>query len=284
MVKAYATRAFMLALAAVPFANAFNVPKAFPNLSQKLSSAASQGPSSTLSPAASRGRGLAFGFSGLASTRMGLLDQIFGAAGPRSYSDLVSGERQFQGEAAEYAQAGEVKAISKDGHSIATFAGGCFWGLELAYQRVPGVVGTSVGYTQGGIEHPSYEAVCTGATGHTEVVQLTYKPKEVSYTDLCKLLFTRINPTLKDQVGNDRGTQYRHGIYFHTPEQKKEAEAVMSAVKSELGGAPFYTELEEAKVYYPAEEYHQQYLEKGGRGGRPQSAEKGATETIRCYG
>jgi len=226
--------------------------------------------------------GAAFAFPNL---KMGLMDFLGGVAGgARDYSDLKKGS--FQEEAATYAKAREVKAVSKDGYSIATFGGGCFWGVELAYARVPGVIATTVGYAQGKLEDPSYELVCTGATGHTEVVQLTYDPKEVEYKELVRVLFTRINPALKDQVGNDRGTQYRHGVYFHTPQQKADAEAVFAQIKGELGaGAPFYTELEPAEVYYPAEEYHQQYLwEKGGRGGRPQSAEKGCTETIRCYG
>lgn len=109
-------------------------------------------------------------------------------------------------EAAELATQGVVKDKSKDGYSIATFAGGCFWGLELAYQRVPGVIDTSVGYTQGKEGNPTYDYVCSGMSGHTEAVQVFYDPKEVTYEYLCKLLLTRINPTLKNQVGNDRGT------------------------------------------------------------------------------
>lgn len=214
---------------------------------------------------------------------MGLLDTLLGAAGgKRSYSDLAPGS--YQAEAAEYAEAKQVKAVTKDGLSIATFGGGCFWGIELAYQRVPGVVSTAVGYAQGEVEHPGYEAVCSGMTGHTEVVSMTYDPKEVTYQDLCRVLFSRINPALKNQVGNDRGTQYRHGIYTYTPEQRAAAEEVVTEVKTKLGDGPFYTELEDAQVFYPAEEYHQQYLSKGGRFGKPQSAEKGATDTIRCYG
>ncbi|EKX53966.1 hypothetical protein GUITHDRAFT_100216 [Guillardia theta CCMP2712] len=213
---------------------------------------------------------------------MGLLGSLFGGSGKREYSDLKAGT--WAAEAAEYAKEGQVKSVSKAGHSIATFGGGCFWGIELVYQRVPGVVATAVGYAQGELEHPSYEMVCTGATGHTEVVQLTYNPKEVSFKQLCQVLFGKINPSLKDQVGNDRGSQYRHGIYFHTPEQKAEAEEAIQEVKAKLNGAPFYTELEAAKVFYPAEEYHQQYLEKGGRFGSKQSAAKGCNDPIRCYG
>jgi len=223
----------------------------------------------------------AFAFPNL---KMGLMDFLGGATKPRDYSDLKKGS--FQEEAAMYANAKEVKAVSKDGYSIATFGGGCFWGVELAFARVPGVIATSVGYAQGKLEHPGYELVCTGATGHTEVVQLTYDPKKIEFKELVRVLFTRINPSLNDQVGNDRGTQYRHGVYYHTPQQKADAEAVFEQIKGQMGaGAPFYTELQPAEVYYPAEEYHQQYLwEKGGRGGSPQSAAKGCTDTIRCYG
>lgn len=202
--------------------------------------------------------------------------------GGRDYSDLESGT--FPAETAEYALANEVKSISKDGHAIATFGGGCFWGVELMFQRVPGVVGTAVGYTQGDLQHPSYEAVCSGMTGHTEVVQVSYRPAEVSMKELTALLFGKIDPTLKDQVGNDAGSQYRHGVYYHTPEQRKEAEEVFAQVKAKLGSAPIYTELKEAKVFFPAEEYHQRYLEKGGRAGRGQSAAKGCRDPIRCYG
>mmetsp|Transcript_11075 Transcript_11075/g.26878 ORF Transcript_11075/g.26878 Transcript_11075/m.26878 type:complete len:283 (-) Transcript_11075:181-1029(-) len=249
----------------------------------------SVGPATTASPpflrAAHSGRTpLAFGgnFGGLRKSGMGLLDTLLGGGGKRTYTDLAPGS--YPAEAAEYAEAKEVKAVNKDGLSIAMFGGGCFWGLELAYQRVPGVVGTACGYAQGQVVDPSYEAVCSGTTGHTEVISMTYNPKEVSYQDLCKVLFSRINPSLKNQVGNDRGTQYRHGIYTTSPEQMAAAQEVVTEVKANLGDAPFHTELVDAEVFYPAEGYHQQYLEKGGRGGNGQNAAKGATETIRCYG
>mmetsp|Transcript_21540 Transcript_21540/g.41880 ORF Transcript_21540/g.41880 Transcript_21540/m.41880 type:complete len:211 (+) Transcript_21540:110-742(+) len=198
--------------------------------------------------------------------------------GPRDYAELTG----WPGEAGGYAKEGVVKATSKDGHSIATFGGGCFWGVELLYQRVPGVIGTAVGYSQGKSEHPAYEAVCSGTTGHTEVVQLTYDPKVVSMKALTELLFSKINPKLKNQVGNDKGTQYRHGVYYHTEEQKAEAQEVFDKVREKEG--EIHTELEAAGVFYPAEGYHQQYLERGGRGGNGQSANKGCKDPIRCYG
>ncbi|CAN0326177.1 unnamed protein product, partial [Hapterophycus canaliculatus] len=113
-----------------------------------------------------------------------------------------------------------VPSKSEGGQDIATFAGGCFWGLELAFQRVPGVVGTSVGYTQGEVEKPTYGEVCSGATGHTEAVQVFYNPSEVTFEELCNVFFGRINPTQVNGQGGDRGTQYRTGVYPHTKEQK----------------------------------------------------------------
>ena len=103
-------------------------------------------------------------------------------------------------------------------HETATFAGGCFWGVELAFQREPGVVGTKVGYCQGDTEEPSYEQVCSGATGHTEAVSVVFDPKVATYGRLCELLVDRLgeNVWLENQVGNDRGTQYRSGIYTHS--------------------------------------------------------------------
>lgn len=164
-------------------------------------------------------------------------------------------------------------------YKSATFAGGCFWGVELAYQRVPGVVGTKVGYTQGRVHSPSYEAVCSGTTGHTEAVQVVYDESVVEYEDLCNLLVERLGDNVykKNQVGNDCGTQYRSGIYPHDASQRAVAEAVIGAIDG--GSGKVMTEIEDAKDFFDGEEYHQQYLMKGG-----QSAKKEAKETIRCYG
>ena len=161
----------------------------------------------------------------------------------------------------------------------ATFAGGCFWGLELAFQREVGVITTEVGYTQGSKETPTYEEVCSGTTGHTEAVRLRYDPEVVSYDRLCELFWERLgdNRFLLNQVGNDRGTQYRHGIYTHDAAQATAAAASLEAVNAD--GKTVHTELEPAEKWWPAEEYHMQYLQKGG-----QSARKEAAETIRCYG
>ena len=200
----------------------------------------------------------------------------FGAIKKIDYSTL-----QHPGpELASMAEQGLAPAESiRDPHlKLATFAGGCFWGLELAYQRVPGVVYTAVGYTHGSMEAPNYDLVCSGSTGHTEAVMVYYDPKECTYNQLLDVLFSRIDPTQVNGQGNDRGTQYRTGVYTHTPEQAELAKAKMEEVAPRYR-RPIVTELKPAQPFWPAERYHQQYLEKGG-----QNANKNASEQIRCYG
>jgi peptide-methionine (S)-S-oxide reductase len=130
-------------------------------------------------------------------------------------------------ELAQFAQEGTIPVESaRDPHlKLATFAGGCFWGLELAFQRVPGVVQTAVGYTQGKEKCPNYDQVCAGATGHTEAVIVYYNPKECSYEILLDTFFARVDPTTVNGQGRDRGRQYRTGVYFHAPEQERIATA-----------------------------------------------------------
>lgn len=162
--------------------------------------------------------------------------------------------------------------------ATATVAGGCFWGLELAYQRVPGVLKTQVGYTSGQKSNPSYREVCTGTTGHAEAVEVTYNPNVISYEEILLILWDRIDPTTLNRQGNDMGTQYRSGIYYHNEEQKTIAlRSLEEEQKKHI--APIVTEVVEASTFYSAETYHQQYLEKKG-----QSAEKGDITPIRCYG
>uniref|UniRef100_A0A7S2XVB0 peptide-methionine (S)-S-oxide reductase n=1 Tax=Fibrocapsa japonica TaxID=94617 RepID=A0A7S2XVB0_9STRA len=188
-------------------------------------------------------------------------------------------------ESALYALRGEAPAVSKEGYSIATFAGGCFWGTELAFQRLPGVVSTMVGYTQGDPKYgqPTYSMICSGRTGHAECCQVYYDPSEVSYKDLLKEFFSKIKPTQKNRQGFDIGNQYRTGVYAHTEEQMKEAEEYVESIKGNYF-FPIATELKKATIFWPAERYHQQYLERGGRYGLKQSAEKGNKSPIRCYG
>ena len=170
--------------------------------------------------------------------------------------------------------------VAPAGMELATVALGCFWGAELAYQREPGVVSTWVGYTQGAKEDPTYEEVCSGATGHAEAVHIVYDPKVVSYDRLLELFWERLGGSALtlNQVGNDMGTQYRSGIYPHSAEQRAAAEASKKAADAKFG-EPTVVEVVDASTFYLAEDYHQQYLEKGG-----QSAEKGAKDMIRCYG
>lgn len=155
---------------------------------------------------------------------------------------------------------------------------GCFWGLELAFQRVKGVAYTAVGYTHGEVEDPSYEAVCSGETGHAEAVTVLYDSAEVSYDELLEVFWARHDPTQLNGQGNDIGTQYRGGIYYHSDQQKAVAEASMANLQANLG-KPLATELLPSTKFWLSEDYHQQYLEKGG-----QSAKKTAVEKIRCYG
>ncbi|EEF51626.1 methionine sulfoxide reductase, putative [Ricinus communis] len=173
--------------------------------------------------------------------------------------------------------------VPAPGQQFSQFGAGCFWGVELAFQRVPGVTKTEVGYTQGLMHNPSYEDVCTGTTKHNEVVRVQYDPKECSYDALLDIFWARHDPTTLNRQGNDVGTQYRSGIYYYTPEQEKAAQESMER-HQDLMGRKIVTEILPAKKFYRAEEYHQQYLAKGGRFGFRQSTEKGCNDPIRCYG
>jgi peptide-methionine (S)-S-oxide reductase len=146
-----------------------------------------------------------------------------------------------------------------------TFGGGCFWGVEAVFRRVPGVVATTVGYMGGTLRNPTYKDVCTDRTGHAEVVQVEYDPVKVSYEELLKVFFENHDPTTLNQQGPDVGTQYRSVIFFHDPAQ----EAAAKAAKDDLTRAgvyrhPIVTEIVPAAEFWRAEEYHQQYLEKRG--------------------
>jgi peptide-methionine (S)-S-oxide reductase len=147
----------------------------------------------------------------------------------------------------------------------ATFGAGCFWGVEAAFRMVPGVVSTSVGYSGGSYDNPTYKDVCTDRTGHAEVVEVVYDPSKVSYDELLKVFWENHNPTTLNRQGPDFGTQYRSAIYFHSPEQQ--AAALASKERLQESGRwnrPIVTEITPASTYYKAEEYHQQYLEKRG--------------------
>ncbi len=145
----------------------------------------------------------------------------------------------------------------------ATFGAGCFWQVEIVFGNTPGVLGTAVGYLGGTLESPSYEQVCTGQTGHAEVVQVEFDPDRVSYDQLLDTFWELHNPTQLNRQGPDRGTQYRSAVFFHSPEQ--EAAALASKQREqEKHRRPVVTEITPASEFYRAEEYHQRYLEKRG--------------------
>lgn len=171
------------------------------------------------------------------------------------------------------------------GMELATFAAGCFWGVELAFQRIAGVISTSVGYAQGEKEAPTYEEVCQATTGHTEAVRVVFDPSVVSYDELLATLWERVgkNAITLNRAGNDEGPQYRSGIYFHNPAQEAAALASRLSLQSAIGQT-VVTEVEAAAPFWLAEDYHQQYLANGGRNGQAQSAAKGCKDEIRCYG
>jgi peptide-methionine (S)-S-oxide reductase len=149
--------------------------------------------------------------------------------------------------------------------AIATFGAGCFWGVEAAFRQIKGVTSTAVGYLGGTLENPTYKDVCTGTTGHAEVVQVEYDPAAVSYEDLLNVFWTNHDPTTLNRQGPDVGIQYRSAIFFDTPEQEAAAKASKEALdRSGRFRRPIVTEITPASEFYPAEEYHQQYLEKRG--------------------
>ncbi|PIU91161.1 MAG: peptide-methionine (S)-S-oxide reductase [Armatimonadetes bacterium CG_4_10_14_0_8_um_filter_66_14] len=147
----------------------------------------------------------------------------------------------------------------------ATFGAGCFWGVEAAFRKVPGVVDTAVGYSGGHTKNPTYKEVCTDKTGHAEVVQVEYEPAKVTYKQLLEVFWANHDPTQLNRQGPDVGEQYRSVVFYHTPEQKAAAEA--SKKKLEGSGKykrPLATRLEPAGEFWRAEECHQRYLEKRG--------------------
>jgi peptide-methionine (S)-S-oxide reductase len=148
---------------------------------------------------------------------------------------------------------------------IATFGAGCFWGIEAAFRRVPGVVDAVVGYSGGEMANPTYKDVCTDETGHAEVVQVTFDPAKLSYEKLLDAFWAMHDPTQVNRQGPDSGSQYRTAIFFHSPEQ--EAAAKKSKAALDASGKfrrPIATEITRAGTFYRAEEYHQRYLEKRG--------------------
>lgn len=141
----------------------------------------------------------------------------------------------------------------------ATFAAGCFWGVEAAFRSAPGVTATRVGYTGGLTQNPTYREVCSHPTGHAEAVEVEFDPEQISYLDLLEVFWSMRNPTAPNRQGPDNGSQYRSAIFVHDEEQRRVAEAAKSRFAT-----PIVTEITPAPEFYEAEDYHQQYYEKRG--------------------
>lgn len=147
-----------------------------------------------------------------------------------------------------------------ESRELATFGGGCFWCLEAAFELLRGVDRVVSGYTGGAVKNPSYRQVCGGDTGHAEVVQVAFDPAVISYEELLTAFFAIHDPTTLNRQGADEGTQYRSAIFYHTPEQKQQAEALIARLNEErVWDRPIVTEVVPLATFYPAEEYHQGY-------------------------
>ncbi|MBZ2166511.1 peptide-methionine (S)-S-oxide reductase MsrA [Methanobacterium spitsbergense] len=156
--------------------------------------------------------------------------------------------------------------MTEEKYEKASFAAGCFWGVEATFRDLKGVISTSVGYMGGSTEDPTYGDVCSGSTGHAETVQIIYDPTKISYEKLLETFWNKHDPTTKNRQGPDVGSQYRSIIFYHTEEQKNLA--IESKKKLEESGKynqPIVTEIIPTPKFHPAEDYHQQYLEKRGR-------------------
>ena len=153
-----------------------------------------------------------------------------------------------------------------DGLDRAAFAAGCFWGVEEFFRAVPGVVDALSGYEGGAVDHPTYSQVCSGRTGHAEAVLVTFDPQRVSFATLLEEFWRHHDPTTRNRQGPDRGTQYRSAVFVHDEAQAKAAHASLDEYQARFR-RPIVTEVTAATTFWPAEEYHQRFAEKTGRGG-----------------
>lgn len=159
-----------------------------------------------------------------------------------------------------FSQIAGAKSMSKE---IATLAGGCFWGMEEIIRAIPGVLNTTVGYTGGTVDSPTYNIVKLGTTNHAESVEVEFDPKRLSYSELLGFFFRMHDPTTLNQQGNDKGTQYRSVIFYHSPQQKQMAEETIKKIEStKKWPRSIVTQVIPATKFYPAEDYHQDYLKK----------------------
>ncbi|MFT5049797.1 MAG: peptide-methionine (S)-S-oxide reductase [Chlamydiales bacterium] len=148
----------------------------------------------------------------------------------------------------------------------ATFGAGCFWGVEATFRRIDGVLDAAVGYTGGALDEPSYQDVCSGATGHAEVVEVDFDPERVGYEELLRVFWKNHDPTTVDRQGPDIGSQYRSAVFFHSDEQRDSAQRVLNELDAAgVFARPIVTEIAPASEFFRAEEYHQRYLEKHGQ-------------------
>lgn len=144
---------------------------------------------------------------------------------------------------------------------VATLAGGCFWCLEAVFDELEGVLDVVSGYSGGHVAHPTYDQVCSGATGHAEVVQVTFDPRRIGFRDVLDVFFTVHDPTTLNRQGPDAGTQYRSAIFYHAPEQKAAAEQTIADLEAQrVWDRPIVTEVTPVQAFYPAEDYHQEYF------------------------
>ncbi len=147
----------------------------------------------------------------------------------------------------------------------ATFGAGCFWGVQTTFDQIPGVIETAVGYEGGELKNPTYRQVCTDRTGHAEVLEISFDPERISYQNLLDVFFSAHNPTQLNRQGPDHGTQYRSVIFYHSPQQQQAAtETIARLTAARKFTQPIVTQVVPAAAFWPAEEYHQKYLEKRG--------------------
>ncbi|MEM7726933.1 MAG: peptide-methionine (S)-S-oxide reductase MsrA [Cyanobacteria bacterium P01_A01_bin.45] len=206
---------------------------------------------------------------------------------PKPEEALPGRNTQMAVPATHFVNSNSLKPPFPEGMEIAVFGMGCFWGAERKFWQLDGVYSTAVGYAAGYTPNPTYKEVCSGMTGHNEVVQVVYDPKKISYSELLKVFWESHNPTQGMRQGNDTGTQYRSGIYVNSPEQKKLAEASKATYQqalTEAGYGDITTEILDAPEFYYAEDYHQQYLAKNpggycGLGGTNVSCPVGVLES-----
>ena len=145
----------------------------------------------------------------------------------------------------------------------ATFGGGCFWCTEAVFDEVIGVTDVVSGYTGGQLANPTYDDICTGSTGHAEVIRVTFDPAVISYAEILEIFFATHDPTTLNKQGADRGTQYRSAIFVHSPAQRLLADKIIAQLNAEkIWGSPIVTEVTDAPIFYPAEDYHQEFFKR----------------------